>query len=112
MNQLKPIVPCMVPEYYFFVVTLIILGFILGSSLASFAGVVIERVPQGEPITGRSHCACGRSLQWYENVPVFGWLRIKGTTKCCNSKLPQWYLWFELTAGLFGALTVALIIFA
>lgn len=102
----------MLAGYYFFVIVLIVLGFVLGASLASFSGVIIERLPKGEPITGRSHCACGRQLKWYENIPVIGWLRIKGTTKCCNTKLPVWYLLFEVTAGLIGAAIVAVILFA
>jgi prepilin signal peptidase PulO-like enzyme (type II secretory pathway) len=80
--------------------------FYLGGSIASFLGVVIERTKQGEPITGRSHCACGRPLKWYENVPVIGWVAIWGTTKCCNTKLPVWYVLFELSLGLvFAAIT-------
>lgn len=101
----------MLVSYYFFVAFFIVLGFVLGASLASFGGVLIERIPKKEPITGRSHCSCGRLLKWYENVPVIGWLRIKGKTKCCNTKLPNWYLTFELTAGLYGAFIVALLIF-
>lgn len=77
--------------------------FMLGGSIASFLGVVIERGKRKEPITGRSHCACGRKLEWYENIPVFGWLRVGGTTKCCNTKLPVWYLLFEIGLGLIFA---------
>jgi prepilin signal peptidase PulO-like enzyme (type II secretory pathway) len=89
---------------------IIFLLFMLGASIASFLGVVIERVPKGESINGRSHCACGRQLKWYENVPVFGYLRIGGTTKCCNTKLPVWYLIFEISLGLFFAAIAAFIV--
>lgn len=81
----------------------IFLVFMLGASIASFLGVVIERVPKGETILGTSHCACGRELKPYENIPVFGWLSIRGTAKCCGSKLPVWYLFFELGLGLLFA---------
>jgi prepilin signal peptidase PulO-like enzyme (type II secretory pathway) len=77
-----------------------LIAFMLGGSIASFLGVVIERAGRKEPITGRSHCACGRKLEWYENIPVFGWLRVGGKTKCCNTKLPVWYLLFEIGLGL------------
>lgn len=74
---------------------IICFGFI-GGSIASFLGVVFERVPKGESINGRSVCACGRQLKWYENVPIIGWLRIKGTAKCCGAKLPVHYLMTEI----------------
>lgn len=85
--------------------------FALGASIASFLGVVIERVPKKEPITGRSHCACGRPLKTYENIPVFGWLRIMGKTRCCNTRLPIWYLIFELSLGLIFAAATYWVLF-
>lgn len=59
----------------------------MGASIASFLGVVAYRTASGANINGRSHCNCGRLLKWYENVPIFGWLRIKGQAKCCGSKI-------------------------
>lgn len=57
---------------------------------------------RGEKITNPpSHCACGRPLKHYENIPIFGWLRIRGTTKCCNTKLPKRYVLTELFLGLY-----------
>lgn len=93
-------------------ILLTFLAFMLGASLASFSGVVIERVPKGESINGRSHCACGRQLKWYENVPVFGYLLTGGKAKCCGSKLPVWYLFFELGAGIVFALVASFFVFS
>lgn len=90
-------------------IIIVFLAFCFGASIASFLGVVIERVPKKEPITGRSHCACGRQLKWYENVPVIGWLTTGGKAKCCGAKLPVWYLLFEIGLGLITA-TIVLII--
>lgn len=78
----------------------VILAFAFGSSWASFFGVVFERGKTGESINGRSHCACGRQLKWYENIPVIGWLKSLGKTKCCNGRIPIWYFLTELVAGL------------
>jgi prepilin signal peptidase PulO-like enzyme (type II secretory pathway) len=89
---------------------IIFLCFMLGASLASFLGVVIERVPKKESINGRSHCACGRQLKWYENVPVFGYLRTGGKAKCCGSQLPVWYVLFETGLGLVFAVIAAFIV--
>lgn len=81
-----------------FIYTLImaILFGMLGASLSSFTSVVIERTKRGESINGRSHCVCGRQLKWYENIPIIGWLRIGGVTKCCSTKLPVSYLVGEI----------------
>lgn len=78
--------------------------FILGACIASFLAVAVERPMRGESITNPpSHCACGRPLKSYENIPIFGWLRIKGTTKCCNTKLPKRYVITELFLGVYFA---------
>lgn len=92
-----------VAMYYASLTFILVLAFFFGGALASFTGVVIERVPKHESIMGRSHCACGRQLKWYENVPVLGWLAIGGKTRCCSTRLPIWYLLFELGAGLLCA---------
>jgi leader peptidase (prepilin peptidase)/N-methyltransferase len=89
---------------------LIFIAFMLGASLASFMGVVVERVPKKETILGYSHCACGRPLKWYENVPVFGWLRVGGRTKCCDTKIPAWYFVSELITGLVFAAVATFIL--
>ena len=48
----------------------------------------------------RSFCDfCGRSLKWYENIPIFSWLLQKGKTRCCHKKLPVFYPVVELVMG-------------
>ena len=76
------------------------MAFCLGASIASFLGVVVERGKRKEPITGRSHCACGRQLTWYENIPVIGWLSCAGMTRCCKQRLPVSYVLTEIGLGL------------
>lgn len=63
-------------------------GFVLGGILASFFGVVLYRTPRGLSLGGRSICVCSRQLKFYENVPVIGWLALKGRTRCCKQKIP------------------------
>jgi leader peptidase (prepilin peptidase)/N-methyltransferase len=79
----------------------VVFGFLMGGAIASFACVVVERAVTGESINGRSHCACGRQLKVYENVPIAGWLLSRGRARCCGAKLPASYLYAEL-AGAFG----------
>jgi prepilin signal peptidase PulO-like enzyme (type II secretory pathway) len=71
-------------------------GGVFGAITASFLCVVAERVPRGLSLGGRSHCVCGRQLLWRENIPVLGWLRVGGVSRCCSSKIPVFYLVAEL----------------
>lgn len=62
--------------------------FILGAAVGSFLNVVVYRVPAGLSVLHPpSRCPkCAKRLKPYDNVPVFGWLWLKG--KCRNCKLP------------------------
>ena len=63
-------------------------AFWLGASIASFLNVVIWRVPRGESIVSPpSHCPkCNARIKWYQNIPIFAWLALRG--KCANCKAP------------------------
>lgn len=86
---------------------------VLGAFLASFLGVVAERLPRGESIWGRSHCACGRQLKWYELIPVLSWawlaLAHGDRAVCCGAKVPLRYILSEGGLGLVfaGGLLIA-----
>lgn len=97
----------------------LLFGLMLGGALASFACVFVERGKRNESLNGRSHCACGRQLSWYENVPVLGWVMILGKARCCGAVLSPWYVLTEVAgsvfcglAGWFGAGWLGLSIFA
>lgn len=79
---------------------------LLGAVLASFSCVLVERVPRGESIWGRSKCACGRQLHWAENVPVLSWVALRGTARCCGARIPVRYLVAEAGAAGFCAAAV------
>lgn len=82
-------------------------GALMGAALASFGCVIAERVPRGETIGGRSHCACGRHLRAVELAPVLGWLACRGRARCCGARLPIGYLVAELLAGVLGGTVAA-----
>jgi leader peptidase (prepilin peptidase)/N-methyltransferase len=87
----------------------VVFAALLGAVFASFCCVVVERVPRGESINGFSHCACGRPLKPYENIPVLGWLRTGGKAKCCGARIPAHYVVAEaISAALWGVLVLAL----
>jgi prepilin signal peptidase PulO-like enzyme (type II secretory pathway) len=81
----------------------VFLAFLSGASMASFIAAMVERLPTGESPNTPSHCACGRNLKPWENVPLLGWLTLKvfhgGKTKCCDVELPAWYFLMEATSG-------------
>ena len=80
------------------------LGALLGGAIASFAGVIAERVPAGESLGGRSRCVCGRQLRISENIPVVGWVAVRGVARCCGARMPAWYVVTEAaTAVMWGA---------
>lgn len=79
---------------------------VFGAAIASFLGVVGERVPRGESINGRSHCVCGRQLRASENIPVLGWLRARGRAACCGARIPVRYALAEAGLALWFAAVV------
>jgi len=79
------------------------LGAIAGGILASFSMVVIERVPKGISINGRSRCSCGRPLKARENLPILGWLLSGGRAACCGERIPVRLLFAEASAAVVGA---------
>lgn len=79
-----------------------VMCFILGSVLASFYGVMAERLPLGKSIVKpRSHCDyCNHPLAFYELVPIFSYLFLKGKCSSCHHKLPKTMLITEIFLGL------------
>ena len=86
---------------------------LLGACIGSFLNVVIWRLPQEDPakrsLGGRSHCPhCGAAIRWYFNVPVLGWLVLRGKSSCCQRPIAWRYPLVELlTAALFFGLAAA-----
>lgn len=92
------------------VVLLVVLAFFLGASLASFGAVVVERAQRRESINGRSHCVCERQLEWWENIPVVGWVSARGVTRCCQQKIPLHYVVTEVLVGALFAVAAAVLL--
>ncbi len=74
--------------------------FILGAAIGSFLNVVIDRLPFGKPLTGRSVCDyCGKKLSYTELIPIFSFFYLKGKTACCKKPLSPYYPLVELTSA-------------
>ena len=87
--------------------TLVGLAFVGGAVIGSFLNVVIHRLPIGESVVQPgSRCpACGESIRARDNVPILGYLWLRGRCRDCQSSIPIRYLGVEgMTALLFAAL--------
>jgi len=75
--------------------------FLFGITVGSFMNVCILRIPTGESIvTGPSHCTrCGKRLKWYELVPIFSYLALRGRCSKCKSKISIQYPVVEALNG-------------
>jgi leader peptidase (prepilin peptidase)/N-methyltransferase len=76
-----------------------------GLLFGSFLNVVIHRLPRGQSIVrGRSMCPqCGKSIHWYDNIPLFSWLVLRGKCRACGWKIPARYPLVELLTALSAA---------
>lgn len=96
---------------------------LLGAICGSFANVVIWRLPKmlqaqwdadlaeanGQPLEGKkrfnlltpnSHCPdCKTPVKFYDNVPVLGWLWLKGKCRQCKASISVRYPLVELLCG-------------
>jgi leader peptidase (prepilin peptidase)/N-methyltransferase len=81
---------------------------IAGLIFGSFATVVAYRVPRRETIvTGRSKCpSCGNQIAWYDNIPIVGYLLLRGKCRTCGVHISARYLWIELATSISWALLV------
>ena len=95
---------------------------LLGLIVGSFLNVVIWRMPKalfvdshaeskGEGLVHVSpwRClfnppsstpCCGKSIAWYDNIPVFSWLRLKGKCRSCGALITSRYIFVELITGI------------
>jgi leader peptidase (prepilin peptidase)/N-methyltransferase len=82
-----------------------IVAFPFGLALGSFMTVVTERVPAGASIVSpRSRCPrCGADIANRDNVPVIGWVLLRGRCRSCGARISPRYPLLELsTAVLFS----------
>jgi prepilin signal peptidase PulO-like enzyme (type II secretory pathway) len=82
----------------------------LGGSVGSFLNVCIWRLPRGESvIRPRSRCPeCRTPIESRDNVPVLGWLLLRGRCRHCAWPIPARYPLVEATVGvLFAGVVLA-----
>lgn len=84
-----------------------IMVFLFGITIGSFLNVCIYRLPAGESLVKRnSHCmTCGAYIKWYDLIPVFSWLFLRGKCRACGSKISGRYILVESLTGIMFVLT-------
>jgi len=81
---------------------------ILGAIIGSFLNVVAYRLPRKESLLHPpSRCPhCGTNVKPYDNVPVLGWLWLRGKCRACGAPISWHYPAIELLTGVLCALCV------
>lgn len=72
---------------------------ILGAAFGSFLNVCIYRWPAEESVLRPpSRCpGCGHGLAWYDNIPIVGYLLLRGKCRYCGKHISLQYPLVELT---------------
>ena len=79
---------------YFFV-------FIFGLCIGSFLNVIIYRLEEEKKVFGRSFCPqCKKQIKWYDLIPIFSFLFLKGECRFCHKKISVQYPLIELVTGI------------
>jgi leader peptidase (prepilin peptidase)/N-methyltransferase len=79
-----------------------LVAFPFGLAIGSFMTVVTARIPAGESlIRPRSSCpVCGTEIRNRDNVPVLGWLLLRGRCRSCGERIGVVYPLLELGTAL------------
>jgi len=89
----------------------------MGASVGSFMNVVIHRspvmlrnarlrragheIPEYNLAFPRSACIkCSHQITWYENIPIFSYLVLRGQCRCCKTRISARYLFVEILFGI------------
>ena len=75
--------------------------FLVGSILASFLGLVIDRFPEQSIISPASHCdSCQTRLRPLDLIPILSQVLNRFQCRYCKATYSVWYALFELGLGL------------
>ena len=92
-----------IPLWYWLIVF-----FALGACVGSFYNVIVYRMPRGiSLINPPSHCPlCKKHIPIRYNLPIVGWLWLRGKSACCKQPISVIYPIGESLCGLLGALAL------
>ena len=74
-------------------ITTTLFVFAVGACVGSLINVLVYRLPRGlDVVTPTSRCpSCGTKLTWRENIPILGWLLLRGRCRFCGAKISPEY---------------------
>jgi leader peptidase (prepilin peptidase)/N-methyltransferase len=77
-------------------------AFVLGTIVGSLLNVCIYRIPLEKSLLWPgSRCSqCLQSIRWYDNIPLFSYLWLRGRCRTCGSSFSIRYFLIELFTGL------------
>ena len=75
--------------------------FTIGTCIASFLGLVVDRFPNQSILAPRSHCDhCQHVLGIWDLIPIISQLIHRFRCRYCHQTYPVWYCIFEVWSGL------------
>ena len=83
-------------------VILLVYVFLVGACVGSFLNVCAYRWPANESVVRPpSRCPhCGTRLGWRDNIPIFGWIFLRGKCRYCHAPVSVQYPLVELATAL------------
>ena len=92
LERVIPFLPHLVQGFFVFAA---------GACVGSFINLIAWRLPRGQGIVQpESRCgACGRSLAWFENIPVLSCLILRGRCRTCGTKFGFEHVLVEVGLG-------------
>jgi len=80
-------------------VSIKIIGFLVGLAIGSFINVLVLR--KGGGLKGRSACPhCSHGLAWFDLAPILSFLWLRGSCRHCSGSISWQYPLVELAGGL------------
>ncbi len=98
------------PDWFFYMMpwlTILLFVTAVGACIGSLTNVLVYRIPLGlDVVTPTSRCPkCNHKLSWRENIPIFGWIILRGKCRFCKAKIsPEYPIVETVVAVLFGGI--------
>ena len=79
-----------------------VFALVLGLIVGSFLNVLVARLPHEKSIVWpSSRCfSCFKKIRFFDNMPILGYLRLRGKCRFCGVPYSARYLWVEVGTGL------------
>jgi leader peptidase (prepilin peptidase)/N-methyltransferase len=98
------------PDWFIYMLpwlTILLFVIAVGACVGSLINVLVYRMPRGlDVVVPTSRCpSCDHKLSWRENIPIFGWLLLRGKCRFCKAKIsPEYPIVETIVAALFGGI--------